>query len=186
MSTEHSPGEPAPTNPVPETPHWSTPSHGRSDSEHRASTPRDMRVRTSWGPGEDQNINIACVLTKGGPLSPAPTPSETPFGPMSPTTIDRVFPLRSVVSVDPTPTPMTRGTSRDGFPGMAIGEDSTIAARGSSTRQYSTAQSTSGDNKSGSSQTRTPPIQGEVSQRDLFHLQLETLGMKSFVGYLAT
>ena len=44
---------------------------------------------------------------------PSPsTRSDSPFGPMSPSATDRVFPIRSVVSVDPTPNALDEG--RDG------------------------------------------------------------------------
>ena len=66
--------------------------------------------------------------------SPMSTPSDSPFGQLSPSATDRVFPVRSVISVDSnlvTPIPRSELRGRDGFPelsesantvGSAIGE----------------------------------------------------------------
>ncbi|KAM3415484.1 Signal transduction histidine-protein kinase BarA [Cercospora zeina] len=43
------------------------------------------------------------------------SPSSSTDGQLSPAAADRVFPIRSVVSVDPTPTPLTRGDRSDGY-----------------------------------------------------------------------
>jgi light-regulated signal transduction histidine kinase (bacteriophytochrome)/CheY-like chemotaxis protein len=48
---------------------------------------------------------------------------------MSPSTIDRVFPVRSAVSIDPTATPAPRQETSNGFPGMNLHLDSAIAER---------------------------------------------------------
>ena len=52
---------------------------------------------------------------------------DSPFNAMSPSATDRVFPMRSVVSVDPTPTPKPRldTTAGDGFPGMSLPSSAT-------------------------------------------------------------
>ena len=57
-----------------------------------------------------------------GTSSAAPGPSESPFGHLSPQVTDRVFPIRSVVSVDPSSTPRNRvdTTIGDGFPGLSL------------------------------------------------------------------
>ena len=55
-------------------------------------------------------------------------------GVRSPGTIDRVFPIRSAVSIDPTATPMARDESGDGFPGMRIPSDAGIAGRRETSR----------------------------------------------------
>jgi hypothetical protein len=66
-------------------------------------------------------------------LSQQPTVSQSRNGNASPTmspgTIDRVFPVRSVVSIDPTATPAPRLESSEGFPGMDLHMDSGIAER---------------------------------------------------------
>ena len=48
---------------------------------------------------------------------------------MSPGSIDRVFPIRSAVSIDPNATPMARGESSDGFPGMDGASNAAFASR---------------------------------------------------------
>ncbi|KAL8717931.1 MAG: hypothetical protein Q9225_004879 [Loekoesia sp. 1 TL-2023] len=62
---------------------------------------------------------------------------------MSPSTTDRVFPVRSVISVDPTQTPAARAENgEDGFPGMVIPRRNTIRSSGesrSSSRRHSTS-----------------------------------------------
>jgi light-regulated signal transduction histidine kinase (bacteriophytochrome)/CheY-like chemotaxis protein len=66
-------------------------------------------------------------------LTQQPTVSQSINGNASPTmspgTIDRVFPVRSVVSMDPTATPAPRLEISDGFPGMNLHIDSGIAER---------------------------------------------------------
>jgi light-regulated signal transduction histidine kinase (bacteriophytochrome) len=47
----------------------------------------------------------------------------------SPGAIDRVFPVRSVVSVDTSATPMPHGEGEDHFPGMNLGLEGELAAR---------------------------------------------------------
>ena len=48
---------------------------------------------------------------------------------ISPGSIDRVFPIRSAESIDPMATPMSRSESGDGYPGMTLGGEGTLAAR---------------------------------------------------------
>lgn len=66
-------------------------------------------------------------------LSQQPAPSQSrnghPSPTMSPGTIDRVFPVRSVVSIDSTATPAPRTESSEGFPGMELHMNSGIAER---------------------------------------------------------
>ena len=62
--------------------------------------------------------------------SPIPTTSDSPFGPLSPGVADRVFPIRSVISVDPTSTPQARPEGAgDGFPDMVLPSESRAASR---------------------------------------------------------
>ena len=82
---------------------------------------------------------------KHGTSSPVTSPpSESPFGAISPSATDRVFPIKSVVSVDPTPTPKLKveTTGGDGFPGMSL-PSSTTSERKRESRHFSTG-STSG------------------------------------------
>ncbi|MCJ1450798.1 Light-sensor Protein kinase [Mycoblastus sanguinarius] len=64
--------------------------------------------------------------------------SDSPFDALSPSATDRVFPIRSVVSVDPTPTPTARAekSGRDGFPGMSLPSRATNEGK-SGSRQFS-------------------------------------------------
>ncbi|GIZ39223.1 hypothetical protein CKM354_000261400 [Cercospora kikuchii] len=50
-----------------------------------------------------------------GPSDRPQSPSNSADGQLSPAAADRVFPIRSVVSVDPTPTPLARGERSDGY-----------------------------------------------------------------------
>ena len=72
--------------------------------------------------------------------------ADSPFGPFSPQEGDRVFPIRSVVSVDPTATPsasMDTGAG-DHFPGMSA-PTSTGTERTHASRRYSTNSALSMD-----------------------------------------
>ena len=97
--------------------------------------------------------------------------SQASDGPLSSNTQDRVFPIRSVVSVDPTATPMPRPSSDGGFPGMSVPPEATAAAiarqdqRRQSIRSNSPAQSStprggpsrSNTNSDIASQAEAPP-----------------------------
>ena len=80
------------------------------------------------------------------------------FGPLSPNVTDRVFPIRSVVSVDPTATPYNRpeGYSGDGFPGMVPPDSAGGAPRSSDTRRLSTTSTASTNENTSASNTATP------------------------------
>ena len=62
-------------------------------------------------------------------------PGDSPFGQMSPQVTDRVYPIRSVVSVDPNPTPRNKidTTGGDAFPGLSLpssaNSDRSVASR---------------------------------------------------------
>ena len=70
-----------------------------------------------------------------GLSSPLSGPGDSPFGQMSPQVTDRVYPIRSVVSVDPNPTPRNRidTTGGDFFPGLSLpssaNSERTVASR---------------------------------------------------------
>jgi light-regulated signal transduction histidine kinase (bacteriophytochrome)/CheY-like chemotaxis protein len=71
-------------------------------------------------------------------LSQQPAPSSSSASSaLSPGSIDRLFPVRSAVSVDPTATLTPRHETSDGFPGMVLDMSSSIAER----RQTSQRQS---------------------------------------------
>ena len=112
-----------------------------------------------------------------GQLSSSPIEASSA---LSPGTQDRVFPIRSVVSVDtnPTPTPSIRSDAGEAFPGMSLPSESTpMPKRRSDTRRWSNAsvpsvgrapESVSGDASSrnsrrtsrGGSVVREPSAQG--------------------------
>ena len=87
-----------------------------------------MQTRIGMPP-QQTNVSIFSGATDDGPGSPTvPTRRDSPF---SPGAVDRVFPIRSMVSVDSTATPMPRGEGEDHFPGMKLGlEGGRVARRG--------------------------------------------------------
>ncbi|KAL8867546.1 MAG: hypothetical protein Q9174_005596, partial [Haloplaca sp. 1 TL-2023] len=111
----------------------STPARHQRSSSEAAPSPRRGND-TLWqgdahgiaprhGPGTSSER-----LPASSPLGP---PSNSPF--LSSSATDHVFPIRSVVSVDPTMTPGARsGTEGDGFPGMALPRRNTAASIGDS------------------------------------------------------
>lgn len=83
---------------------------------------------------------------------------------MSPSATDRVFPIRSVVSVDPSQTPASRvENGEDGFPGIGMARRSTHGSVGDS-RSHSRRQSTSSVNIDESSpQTPSATLTPKIS-----------------------
>ena len=67
-------------------------------------------------------------------------PLDSPFGQLSPSIGDRVFPIRSVVSVDPAATPNARtdNIGGDAFPGMSLPSNA-VPGRRSGSRHFSTS-----------------------------------------------
>ena len=136
-------GEPLPSSP-----------HQRSFSDSRS---RDQNLwgsetqRRSWRPspqGDDGH----------GASSPISSPSPaSPFGQMSPSATDRVFPIRSVVSVDPTPTPRPRidTTGGDGFPGMSLPSSNTDESKRDS-RSFSTGSVSAHESNAGTAAANSP------------------------------
>jgi light-regulated signal transduction histidine kinase (bacteriophytochrome) len=72
------------------------------------------------------NVSIVSGATDGPGSPTSPTRADSTF---SPGTVDRVFPIRSVVSVDSNATPMPRAEGDDHFPGMNLGLEGNLAAR---------------------------------------------------------
>ena len=75
-----------------------------------------------------------------GPSAAAIT---SPFDELGPSAPHRVFPIRSVVSVDPNPTPTSRSEqgSSDGFPGMSLSSTPRQVSTSSNHSQNSTSES---------------------------------------------
>lgn len=98
----------------------------------------------------------------GNPISPSSQSREhgllTHFGPLSPSVTDRVFPIRSVVSVDPTATPYNRpeGYTGDGFPGMVPPDSAGGTPRSSDKRRLSRTSTASTYQSTSASNTATP------------------------------
>ncbi|KAI9759244.1 MAG: Light-sensor Protein kinase [Chaenotheca gracillima] len=90
--------------------------------------------------------------------APNSAASESAFGMLSPGATDRVFPIRSVVSVDPTQTPQARSEASDqpgDFPGFGSAESSFSSSRRPESRRYSinsTPSQKSEPSKSGSAE----------------------------------
>jgi light-regulated signal transduction histidine kinase (bacteriophytochrome) len=99
-----------------------------------AHTLGDLNIGSAFNPRET-SVSMFTGRTDR-PSSPSPSQgSNDPISTLSPGSIDRVFPIRSAVSIDPTATPMYRHESSDGFPGLRIGNDSGVARRRESTRK---------------------------------------------------
>ena len=151
-------GEPLPSSP-----------HQRSFSDPRS---RDQRLwgsetqRRPWRPspqGDDRH----------GASSPiSSSSSASPFGQMSPSATDRVFPIRSVVSVDPTPTPRPRidTTAGDGFPGMSLPSSNTDESKRDS-QSFSTGSVSVHESKPGTAAANPPPRDRRESGVELSSLQ---------------
>lgn len=79
--------------------------------------------------------------------SPAPSTVKSPFDELGPSAPHRVFPIRSVVSVDPNPTPTSQPdrSPTDGFPGMSVSSTPRHMSTSSSHSQASASECPSGD-----------------------------------------
>lgn len=101
------------------------------------------------------NITRSTLQDLRRPRSSSSLSLDFPFEQLSPTASDRVFPIRSFVSVDPTPTltPGSRGEgpSSDGFPGMVLPSSGSagVSVTGSrlGSRQHSINSTGSADRK---------------------------------------
>ena len=112
-------------------------------------------VRPSSSHSRPTGIEINPQAQAQGALSSSPT-SNSPFAPLSPSAHDRVFPIRSVISVDPNATPSIRSDTGDGFPGMGYTTDSTgTIKRLSQGRRYSNASVRSLDQSSETSRSES-------------------------------
>ncbi len=95
-------------------------------------------------------------MFSGAADTPTSPVSGLRYSALSPEAMDRVFPVRSVVSVDPLATPMPRGDVGDGFLSMNVG--SGVDSKRNSLRRATSASNTSQGGKSTkSSVAQTPP-----------------------------
>lgn len=121
------------------------------------SPPQDQRL---WGP-EAQRMPWRLGLQVNDSYaigSPVMSPSESPFGAMSPSATDRVFPIRSVVSIDPTPTPKPKvdATGDDSFPDMALPSSATTSEGKRESRHFSTGSTSGLESESETVATNSP------------------------------
>ena len=115
-------------------------------SEQSPSDPSRTGAKSSTSPKTAQPNKPHLTTQEDSSRSSSKSPSLLSSSPieassaLSPGTQDRVFPIRSVVSVDtnPTPTPYARSDAGDAFPGMSLPSESTpIPKRRSDTRRWS-------------------------------------------------
>lgn len=127
--------------------------HQRSFSESRSQEQQAWGSKTQRVPGR-RSLQENDTLGTGSPIS---SPYESPFGVMSPSASDRVFPIRSVVSVDPTPTPKPRtdAIGGDGFPGMSLPSSTTSEYKRES-RHFSTASASGQESESETAAVDSP------------------------------
>ncbi|KAL5437077.1 hypothetical protein PMIN06_004951 [Paraphaeosphaeria minitans] len=110
-----------------------------------------------WSPPDDHTQTQRAPSPP--PVNTVLSPSEgAGMGALSPTTTDRVFPIRSVVSVDPTPTPTQRGQP-DYFHAYARPYDGRVPVDSRRQSQSSTASQTSQPSQ------RVPPHTQPVSRQ---------------------
>ncbi|KAL9126953.1 MAG: hypothetical protein Q9217_004076 [Psora testacea] len=150
-------GAPAPGAASPSSPH------------HRSSSGSSTSELDLWGTEPQKTPWQPRRQGSQGVSSPMSSSHESPFGQLSSSATDRVFPVRSVVSVDHTPTPVTRiGTSgEDGFPGTVAppnaGAERTFASNQSSTGNTPLIlpnQDMSPSDSPSNTRRKTMPVQG--------------------------
>jgi hypothetical protein len=147
------------TDPPPSEPFQNTPHNpeklkdGKSRSEQGGEKPQQLRRSSLRDPTQDQTPYECASPRRENTFGPS-SMAETPFAPMNPDEAGRIFPIRSVVSVDPTPTPMFRGPSGEGYPcGTTTTPSSEGGSRRSGVRRASDARSSSLGGQSDSSTT---------------------------------
>ncbi|KAI4112638.1 MAG: hypothetical protein LQ345_006242 [Seirophora villosa] len=135
MSSTSSQPSRAPPN-EPQDDRSALPNHQRSVSEAAPHSPQ-MGAPTPGQPDSQQKhprptLDMAAGIANISSSFMAPT--DSPF--MSPSANDRVFPIRSVVSVDPSQTPAPRSENiEDGFPGMSASRRTTVGSTSESLSQ---------------------------------------------------
>ncbi|KAI4158157.1 MAG: hypothetical protein LQ342_007701 [Letrouitia transgressa] len=129
------------------------PSRGTSNSPppHRRSCSDIPKISPTASQSYPWHSDTQERATQGS--SPFSPPAEYSSDPLSPLATDRVFPIRSVISVDPNSTPAARTDhTGDGFPGMSL-------------ESSGTAQFIAGP-RSQSRQSRQPSASGTTSVDD--------------------
>ncbi|KAK5946189.1 hypothetical protein PMZ80_000330 [Knufia obscura] len=86
--------------------------------------------RQAWMPSAPRQSSVSMFTGQSSRNDlPSPRGHESGGEVLSPGSINRVFPIRSAVSIDPTATPQPRIESSDGYPGMNLGIEGTLATR---------------------------------------------------------
>ena len=142
----------------------STLSSALTDQEGPASSARE-RSKPQLLPNQEDGGR-----THGPPEQFPASPTDATAGVLSPETQDRVFPIRSVVSVDANPTPSGRSETGDNFPGMSAGPEAVAGSkRRSDARRYSSASVPSAgrpaESASGTASVRTSRAPSPTSSR---------------------
>ncbi|KAI9702887.1 MAG: Light-sensor Protein kinase [Candelina mexicana] len=125
-------------------------------------SPRSPRPHL-W-PSDMQNTPLSQPPQNQVDNTPVSTASDSPFHQLTSEVTDRVFPIRSVVSVDPNPTPFSRAEGGDGFPGMIAPHERNVrTSQSPDRRRFSSASALSVDQASDLSTAETPnkPKQGQ-------------------------
>ena len=120
-ATDEEPGLPAPSE--------QTPVPLNLSSEQPNAPPLRFPNSRPWIARLPDSILRSVPQGPPGVDSPMSQSSDSPYDQLSPSATDHVFPIRSVVSVDPTPTPLNRTEAYkgDGFPGMVPASNSSSA-----------------------------------------------------------
>ncbi|KAF2472635.1 uncharacterized protein BDR25DRAFT_333393 [Lindgomyces ingoldianus] len=105
-----------------------------AEKENTPSSPIQKSSTTTW----PSSLSTASKARQNSPLhiNSSVTPPSNDMASLSPSATDRVFPIRSVVSVDPTPTPTPTPTQR----GQGVGEYFHPYSRASESRVPSSAR----------------------------------------------
>ncbi|KAL6714425.1 hypothetical protein ACLMJK_007848 [Lecanora helva] len=137
--------------------HPSPSPHRRSFSE---SQPRDQRL---WNSSKPQGSSWK--QERHDFSSPMSNPADSPFDQMSPSATDRVFPIRSVISVDPsaTPTAKVESAGGDGFPGLSVPTSAT-SERKDGSHQFSTGSTPSAESTPEMGPIDSPSTRRRVSE----------------------
>ena len=153
--------------------------HQRTSSDTRSTLPDSeaQRVPRMSSPQQSE---------KHGTASPIPAfSSQSPFDAISPSATDRVFPIRSLISVDPTPTskPKIDTSIEDGFPGISSPSNTPNEGRRES-RHFSTG-SASGQ-ESSSQMVSLDPLSGRRRESGVEPLPLPDTGFQSTAAQIRT
>ncbi|MCJ1354194.1 MAG: Light-sensor Protein kinase [Icmadophila ericetorum] len=131
-------------------------SRSGSDQSPSPHSPRPELWESHAGP-DSHKTPVRHTRCSQTPPSTNTTTTDSPFGPLNPGISDRVFPIRSVISVDPTQTPYLQPeVGRDGFPGFSAPTESTSSSRRPSNPRGYPPSNSSTTQTSAVAQTDTP------------------------------